>query len=86
MKPFRIIDRMAAKADLMNNMMEHLGVRDGVARMPDGAAVLRNATLRCLTCGHGQECREWLASDTAHSRAPAYCRNRELFDFVADDA
>ncbi|MEO9614528.1 MAG: DUF6455 family protein [Nitratireductor sp.] len=86
MSAFGFIDRIAARADLMEKMIDTLGVREGILDMPDEASVMRNAALRCLSCRHGAECGTWLETNATHARAPSYCRNRELFDFVAEEA
>ena len=79
------LDRMSAKADLMEEMMRKLDVRDAITEMPAAAAVLRNAAFRCMTCGHAGECRTWLEENAAPAHAPSYCRNSDLFEFVADN-
>ncbi len=81
---FNILDRISAKADLMDRMMRKLGVRDAVKDMPDAPSVMRSATVRCLSCGHAGECASWLDQAAEPAHAPSYCRNRELFEFVAD--
>ncbi|MVA99064.1 hypothetical protein GN330_17585 [Nitratireductor sp. CAU 1489] len=86
MSAFGFIDKIAARADLMEKMIDTLGVRAGISEMPDQPSVMRNAALRCLSCRHGAECGSWMETSPTHERAPSYCRNRELFDFVADDA
>lgn len=78
------VERMAAKADLMESMMRKLDVRDAIADMPSAASVMRSAALRCLTCGHAGECKTWLAENEAPQHAPDYCRNRDLFEFAAE--
>lgn len=81
---FNLLDRISTKADLMERMMGKLHVREAVKEMPDAPSVMRNATIRCLGCGHAQECASWLETEVEPARAPGYCRNRDLFDFVAD--
>lgn len=84
MGAFGFLDRMAAKADLMERMMRKLGVRGAITEMPDAPSVMRNAAIRCMSCGHAGECRSWLDANEAPAHAPGYCRNKELFEFAAE--
>lgn len=81
---FNLLDRISNRADLMERMMRKLGVREAVTQMPDAPSVMRNATIRCVSCSHSKECASWLDAATVPAHAPGYCRNRELFEFVAD--
>ena len=78
------LDRMAAKADLMESMMRKLDVREAITEMPSAPSVLRNAALRCMSCGHAGECKSWLEENQAPAHAPNYCRNKDLFEFTAE--
>lgn len=79
------VERMAAKADLMESMMRKLDVRDAIAEMPAAPSVMRSAAFRCMTCGHAGECRTWLEENEAPQHAPDYCRNKDLFEFAAEN-
>ncbi|MDN2579236.1 DUF6455 family protein [Aquibium sp. ELW1220] len=78
------VERMAAKADLMESMMRKLDVREAIADMPAAPSVMRSAALRCLSCGHAGECTTWLEENEAPQHAPDYCRNKDLFEFAAE--
>ena len=84
MGALNFLDRVANKADLMERMMRKLDVRDAIAEMPGAPYVLRDATMRCMTCGHAGACRSWLAANETPEHAPGFCRNKELFEFVSE--
>lgn len=77
------LDRMSDRVDLMEQMMQTLDVRDAVADMPSAPSVFRSAALRCLSCGHAGECKQWLEENEAPEHAPGYCRNKDLFEFAS---
>ena len=77
-----IFTRMARRADLMDEMMEKLGVADELHTMPDHAAVLRRAANRCLTCEKPDACQHWLDHEPNPGSAPDFCRNHDLFERV----
>lgn len=65
--------------ELMKRMFEHAGVYDAMLSRPNAAGVIRNASVRCMGCGHTEECARWLDSEaTADMPAPGYCRNADL--------
>ena len=76
--------RLTQQADLMDTMMQKLGVADEMRQMPDHAAVLRRAANRCLTCEKPDACEHWLTHETNPDEAPGFCRNHDLFERVLD--
>lgn len=86
MSSLNFLDRIMVKAELFEGMMRTLDVKDALADMPSAPAVLRNATIRCLTCGHVEECVSFLETHESAAHAPSFCRNRELFEFVSAEA
>lgn len=65
--------------ELMRRMFEHAGVYDTMLSRPNAASVVRNASVRCMGCGHTEECAHWLdAEATAAAPTPGYCRNADL--------
>lgn len=79
MRILDIFSRMIRRADLMDAMMDKLGVADDMQRLPDSAGVLRRAAGRCLTCDQPDACHQWLDHQTDPDSAPDFCRNRDLF-------
>lgn len=77
-----IFSRMTRRADLMDAMMDKLGVADEIQRLPDHAGIVRRAAGRCLTCEKPEACQQWLADEEAPETAPGFCRNRDLFERV----
>lgn len=65
--------------ELMRRMFERAGVYDAMLSRPNAAAVVRNASVRCMACAHTEECAHWLENGaTADMPAPDYCRNADL--------
>lgn len=85
MSILNFVDRIMVKAELMEGMMHTLDVKEAIADMPSAASVVRNATIRCLSCTHATDCAAWLEEHESAAHAPSYCRNRELFDFVREE-
>lgn len=78
--------RIAARSDLIEQMMATLEVRNRVAELPAGGEVLRNAVLRCMSCGKPDACSAWLAEHDSAEEAPAFCRNHDLFARLREHA
>ncbi|WP_422369731.1 DUF6455 family protein [Hoeflea sp.] len=79
-----IFSRLTNRADLMDEMMDKLGVADEMQTMPDHAGVLRRAANRCLTCDKPDACQQWLKSEIRPDEAPYFCKNHDLFERVLD--
>lgn len=79
-----IFSRLTQQADLMDAMMDKLGVANEMRHMPDHAAVLRRAANRCLTCEKPDSCQHWLNNESHPDEAPAFCKNHDLFERVLD--
>ena len=77
--------RMMRQADLMEEMIDTVGLRDALHERPDHANVLRRATNRCMTCAEPGACRQWLTGHDSADEAPAYCRNHDLFERLKHD-
>jgi len=81
-----MITRVAAKADLFEQMVNTLGVRDRIARLPGGGQAIREATARCRSCGQPDACGAWLATHGSAAEAPDFCRNHDLFARLREHA
>jgi hypothetical protein len=79
-----IFSRLTNRADLMDDMMDKLGVRDEMHQMPDHAGVLRRAANRCLTCEKPDSCQQWLNTEISPEEAPYFCKNHDLFERVLE--
>lgn len=79
-----IFSRLTNRADLMDEMMDKLGVSDEMHEMPDHAGVLRRAANRCLTCEKPDSCQQWLNTEISPDEAPNFCKNHDLFERVIE--
>lgn len=70
-----MLDRVLRQAELMDCVMEQLGVDPAVAARVDRGLGFYEARSRCIACIHERECRERLQS-AARDAAPApFCAN-----------
>ncbi|WP_245330949.1 DUF6455 family protein [Mesorhizobium sophorae] len=67
-----------ARTALMGRMMQKLGVDRQLKIVADHAAVTNRAVDRCRSCGHQDECSNWLDEHRQADDPPDYCRNRDL--------
>lgn len=80
MVKFRYFERIFKHLDLMDRMMDTVGVTDRLKSLPNAANVLRRASARCRTCTETGDCSAFLDSHDRAGAAPEYCRNHELFE------
>lgn len=73
-----IFTRILRHGDLFEGMVRKLQLNDHMAGLPHSAEVYRRAANRCLSCGEGDACEEWLKSSDAPVEAPSYCRNHDM--------
>ncbi len=76
------INRITAKAELMQAMLRRVGVDDWFGKDPRRAATLRRATMNCMSCGHQVQCQTWLEGHLQADRAPDFCSNQNLIDRI----
>jgi hypothetical protein len=82
-----MLDQVLDHAELMDRMMERVGVDQvAVARLDQGMAFYEART-RCLSCPHEAACRGWLANAEVPAAAPEFCANAEFFssDLTGED-
>lgn len=84
MSVLNIFSRLTNRADLMDDMMDKLGVSDEMHQMPNHAGVLRRAANRCLTCEKPDSCQQWLNTEISPDEAPYFCKNHDLFERVLE--
>ncbi len=75
----KFFDRIYRHMDLMDRMMDVVGVNNKLKTLPDAPGVLRRAVLRCQTCDNTEECQSFLDANSSADEAPVYCRNHDLF-------
>lgn len=77
--------RMMRQADLVEQMIDTVGLRDALQERPDHANVLSRAASRCMMCDEPSACRRWLAEHDSADEAPPYCRNHAMFERLKRD-
>src|SRR5262249_37639402 len=76
-----MLKRVLDQADLMDRMMEAVGVVAARAARLDRGMAWYEARCRCIACPEDLKCRARLVGLTVGqtSRPPAFCRNTEFF-------
>jgi hypothetical protein len=76
-----MLDRVLRQAELMDRVMEQLGVNPAVAARVDRGLGFYEARSRCIACSHERECREALQDPTT-GPAP-FCPNAQFLSTCA---
>ncbi len=76
-----MLNRIIRQAELMDRMMERVGVIPAAAACIDRGMAWYEARTRCIACCSERECRDWLARSEAEtsSEAPEFCHNADFF-------
>ncbi len=74
-----MLDRVFQQAELMDRMMERVGVDPGVAARADQGMAWYEARTRCIACSHEPACRRWLERAEALPAPPEFCANTAFF-------
>ncbi len=74
-----VFNRIFHQAELMDRMMEAVGVKTAVAARVDNGAAWYEARTNCISCCHEHECRNWLECSEGLPVPPVFCPNAELF-------
>ena len=76
-----MLDRVFRQAELMDRMMERVGVNAAAAARVDKGMAWYEARTKCIACCSERQCRDWLARSAAQafSEVPEFCHNAELF-------
>lgn len=85
MAVLKIFDRVFRHMDLMDRMMDAVGVTNSLKSLPGAAGVLRRSTVRCLRCANADSCKAFLDTNQTAQEAPGYCRNHDLFERIKRD-
>ncbi|MFH1796826.1 MAG: DUF6455 family protein [Pseudomonadota bacterium] len=72
----RLLDRLGARLDQSAEIMDKAGMQLGGAELSSEHEI-RNTIWRCLMCRHGEECRQWIAADSAG--VPNFCPNKAVY-------
>ena len=74
-----MFSRIFHQAELMDRMMEVVGVNPAVATRVDKGQAWYEARTNCISCRHECECRNWLECSEALPMPPNFCPNVEFF-------
>jgi len=72
-------NQVRRRQELMDEMMERLGVDVLTAVRADNGQGFVQARARCRDCLHESECRLWLDSSPILPLPPAFCPNAKFF-------
>lgn len=78
-----MLDRVLRQAELMDRVMEQLGVNPAVAARVDRGLGFYEARSRCIACGHERECREGLQSAARDVGPAPFCPNAAFLSTCA---
>jgi hypothetical protein len=74
-----MLDHVLAQADLMDRMIERVGVNPAVIARLDRGMTWYAARTRCIECTHVRECRAWVDGSAPGTAPPDFCPNAKLF-------
>ena len=76
-----MLERVLRHAELMDSMMERVGVDAAVAARVDRGMAWYEARTRCIGCSSERECRDWLsrAEVDVPNEPPMFCCNADFF-------
>lgn len=74
-----MLDRVLSQAELMDRMIERVGVNPAVVARLDHGTAWYAARTRCIECRHVRECRAWVDGSTPGTPPPDFCPNAALF-------
>jgi Family of unknown function (DUF6455) len=79
-----MLDRVFRQADLMDRVIERVGVNPAVAARVDRGVAFYEARTKCISCCLEQECRKWLEQRPVEPPGPAdFCPNAEFLRYCA---
>lgn len=76
--------RLTECEELVLAMTGKLGLTAALSKQQQAAETLEQAVYLCLSCKKTEQCIDWLTTHANAGEAPDYCRNRDLFDNLAD--
>ena len=74
-----MLDHVLAQADLMDRMIDRVGVNPAVVARLDRGKTWYAARTRCIECSHSRECRAWVDGSAPGTSPPDFCPNGKLF-------
>jgi len=79
-----ILYRKSRQPELMDRMMERMGVDATVAAHVDGGMAWYEARTKCIFCCHEGECRNWLEGSEELPGPADFCPNVEFFRLCSE--
>jgi hypothetical protein len=80
-----MLERIFRHAELLDRMLERLGIDAVAAARLDGGMARYEARTKCIGCCRERQCSEWLAR-SAPGEWPEFCCNAEFFRRIATTA
>jgi hypothetical protein len=76
-----MLKRVLEQAELMDRMMDALGINPATAARIDRGSAWYEARSRCIACTRDTGCRRWLSGlqGEISSSPPAFCANADFF-------
>jgi hypothetical protein len=78
-----IFNQVRRRQELMDHMMQRLGVDVVTAIRADDGQAFIEARARCRNCLHESDCRNWLESSEALPLPPDFCPNANFLRTLA---
>jgi Family of unknown function (DUF6455) len=78
-----MLDGGAPRPNLMERMIQRMGVSPVVAARVDGGMALREARTKCMFCRREDECQDWLGGKTGSGDPREFCPNVAFFQHCA---
>jgi len=70
-----MLERVLRHVELMDRMMERIGVDPALAARIDGGSAWYDARTRCIGCCREAACHAWLAEAGPSAEPPGFCAN-----------
>lgn len=80
------LNRIFRQAELMDRMIERIGVEPIVAVRIDQRTAWYEARTKCVDCASEQTCRRWLDCASVGSPPPHFCPNADFFRRCLENA
>lgn len=79
-----MLDRVFRQAELMDRVMERLGVDPAMAARVERGMAVYEARTKCISCSHERECRHWLEGSVVRAGPADFCPNADFMRYCAD--
>jgi Family of unknown function (DUF6455) len=76
-----MLDRVFRRAELMDRMMERVGIDAAAAARLEKGMAFYKARTKCIGCSRERQCSDWLARSEfdAPGEPPEFCSDAEFF-------